>query len=563
MNGNTLFKASLCHAIVWGNSYTELQRDSGNSVVGLWPRNPAKTWLRRLTDDVTLKPEPWRPYVVQLPRGTLVCYTTDVLDINDQSEVHSQSQPSRIIPMEDVIHIPGMALDGRLGQSTVWLARETLGLWLAMDKFGSKYFANFARPGGILNVPQTSPEQRENAKRSWREAQGGENMHNVAVLPPGFTWQAMSNSAKDAQAVEIKKFVRTEIGAILHIPIHMLGEETRSRGSTEQLAQELKEYCFDPWLSQLRMEFKRKLFPNPVSNGIGRRPQPNAYFMDFDLSDFLRPDAASRDKSYAQGKQWGYFSTNDIHSKEKMNPVDEDWADEYWMPINMTLVTTPVDPTHQDGAGEGVVPAGAHPTPKKKKTPAKTGGSGSGSGKTTGKPPKNKRDLPLIFAYKRMFCDAFNRIFVSKTRDLRTFEGCFGPVLYTIRDLIETEATMEMQCRLEDNSESTTFVAEYIRSLHVRCESRDIDFNNPFAEVVEDELNMAIRAIRAEVYQEVANQKAREPVVVDAVPGANMFRPRVYGGDGEDLTLQGYIPYGGAGEEEEEEEVEEVTQGDI
>lgn len=536
MNGNTLMKATMCHAIAWGNSYVELQRDAGNSVLGLWPRNPGKTSLRRLTSDVRLEPVPWRPFPVSLPRGTLVCQTTDHLEVPDGSENGAMSGPSRIIPMADIIHIPGLALDGRVGQSTVWLARETLGIWLAMDKFGAKYFANFARPSGILNSPATSPELRENAKKSWREAQGGENMLGVAVMPPGFTWTPMANSPKDAQAVDIKKFVRSEIGAVLHIPTHMLGEESRSRGSTEQLAQELKEYCFDPWLSQIRMEYKRKLFPDPENSGIGRRPAANPYFMDFDLSDLLRPDAATRDKSYAGGKQWGYYNTNDIHSKEKMNPVDEPWADEYWMPINMTLVTTPVDPTFQDGAGEGSVPAGA---PGRKKKPAST---------EKGKTPKNERDVPLIFAYKRMFFDAFNRILTSKTRDVHAFNSCFGPVLYTIRDLIETEATMEMQCKLFSNDDSTQFVALYIRTLCERCDRREVDFNNPITEVVEDELNRAIRAIRVRVYQEVAQQKAGEPLVVDSSQDANIF-----GGTGDAIDVVGT---------EIEEIVVEVVEGE-
>jgi hypothetical protein len=45
--------------------------------------------------------------------------------------------------------------------------------------------------------------------------------------------------------------------------------------------------------------------------------------------------------------QWGYLCTNDLRAMEKLNPIEADWAEQYWMPINMTLVTTPIDPTHQ------------------------------------------------------------------------------------------------------------------------------------------------------------------------------------------------------------------------
>jgi HK97 family phage portal protein len=289
-----------------------------------------------------------------------MCFeTTDgIEESSDVTELQMNiSRGRRIIPMEDMIHVPGMlALDGRIGQGLVWLARNALGGVLAMEKFGSKYFANFAKPGGILEAPMNiapGTPLYEQSKRSWQEAQGGERAHTVAVMSTGWKFTPMSNNPQEAQTKEMREFLRTEIASLFHVPVRMAGDtSTKTRGSTEMENQELYDFALLPPMTAFKQEFARKVFPH---RGIGRTPR-NPYFLDFDATGLLRGDAASREKFNASGKQWGYLSTNDVRALEGLNPIDEPWADEYWIPVNMTLVTTPIDPTHQDGAGLGEAP---------------------------------------------------------------------------------------------------------------------------------------------------------------------------------------------------------------
>lgn len=354
MTWQTFLYAFLCHLLAWSGAYAEIQRDAGNAALGFWPRNPAKTRPIRLATAVRLDPEPWRPFPVALPAGALAYSTTDGVEEHDSSNPGAKGQPGRIIPAADMLHVPGITFDGRIGQSVVWLARNTLGAVLAMEKFGSKYFANFAKPGGILEMPANiSREDKETSKRSWQEAQGGENSHRVAVLPPGFKFQPMSHNPQEAQTTEQREFLRTEIASFFHVPARMAGDtSTKTRGSTEQENQELLDFALAPRISAIKQEFKRKLFPHP---GIGRKPKNN-FYLDCDTWDLVRGDAASREKFYASGRQWTYLSANDVRAFEKMNPIEEDWAEDYHLPINMTLASTPVDPSHQDGSGNGAKP---------------------------------------------------------------------------------------------------------------------------------------------------------------------------------------------------------------
>jgi HK97 family phage portal protein len=496
MSRQTLLKAYLCHCLAWGNGYIEIQRDAGNQVVGLWPRNPWKTRPRRMVTALHLPAEPWRPFPINLTPGTMVYQTTDGLDDFDHAEIDSKSQQARIIPAEDMLHVPGIAFDGRVGQSTVWLARQTIGLALATEKFGAKYFGNFARPGGILEMPaMVKKEDRDQAKLSWQEAQGGENSNRIAVMPPGFKWTQISNNPQEAQTTEARAAIRNEIASIFHVPVRMVGDTSKgSKSSTEQENQEMLDYTLSPWLSAIRLEWKRKLFPH---SGIGRKPK-NHFYVDFDITGMIRGDAASREKFNASMKQWGYGNTNDVRALEGMNPIDQPWAEQYWMPINMTLTTTPIDPTFQDGAGNGDVPDNARddkpPAAGKDAPPAKKGG----------------KDAPVKNAYSRLFNDAFGRILARDKRDNALFLRCFGPVLFAARDAVRIDAQVDLMLETElppVGGESDRFIGEYLHGMASRSKDWTAEGSD---EVSSRELDRAIRAIRIAVYREVATAKAKE-----------------------------------------------------
>ncbi len=465
MSRSVMIKASLLHGLAWGNSYIELQRDAGNGVSAMWPRNPYKTKPYRVFQKMVLEPVAWRPYPVTLQPGQLCYQTTDGLDQYDESEIDQKLGGGRLIAAEDMLAVPGLSFDGRIGQSTVWLARQTLGLALATEKFGAKYFSNYARPGGILTAPaQMTEPQREQAKRSWQEAQGGENSHRTAMLPSGWEWKPMSNNPEEAQSVETQKQIDRRICAILHVPPHMVGDVDKGRSNTEQLAQEFIQYALQPWLTAIKLEWKRKLFPR-TSRG------KNPYFVDFDLSDMLRPDAASREKYFATGRQWGFLNANDCRAVEKLNPIEDKSGEEFWMPINMTLATTPLDPSSQDGAGNG-------------KPDAKRG---------------------LMF---RMFEDCAGRLAARDKRDLKAVEGIFGSLLDAMHVDCRYDARREMSLGEFPSKESDRAIADYLGGLRDRWAA------GVPAEQVEPEFRRAWNTIRIAVYREAGAAKAKEPSVV-------------------------------------------------
>lgn len=374
MTSFTFFKTLMIHALLWGNAFAELQRDGSNSVTALWPRNPARTRAVRMLRDLTIEGTLY-------PAGTLIYETTENLSNSDPGSTTEspdiQLGKRRLILAEDMIHIPGLSLDGRVGQSTVYLARQIIGLALATEKYGAKFFGNGARPAGILTLPSKMEEIAiDNLRKSWAEAHGGENQFKVAVLEAGVKFEKIAATPNEGQMLETRNYQRADICSVFNVPLHMIaasgGGAAAGGGKTtvEQTSIEFVNYCLTPWITSFEKEMERKLFPK-----MGR--SSNKYFPKFDTHKLMYPDAASRATFYASGRQWGYLNKNDVRELEDMNPDESGTGDIYLVPVNMINDVALLPGGAADGAKPPVPVApkpgtpDITPAPTSKKKPAK------------------------------------------------------------------------------------------------------------------------------------------------------------------------------------------------
>lgn len=393
-------KTLICHDLLWGNAYAEIQRSPMDaSVVALWPRNPARTRAIRCIKPITLEGD-------LLPAGTLLYETTETLmacdpNMADQKDVSLGHR--RLILAEDMVHVPGLSLDGRVGQGVVWLARQIIGLALATEKYAAKYFGNGARPAGILTIPSAMEDKAvENLRRSWAEAHGGENKWKVAVLEKGVDFKPIAATPDEGQMLQTRQYQDAAICNIFLVPMHMLATSNGKTGKSnvEQNSIEFVQNCLMPWITAWQMELHRKLFPK-----MGRTA--NQFFPHFDVRRLMYPDADSRAKFYASGRQWGYLTKNDIRELEDLNPDESGAGDIYTVQVNMQndralieggaadgkkppVPRAPKPAPQQNPGMPGNQPAAGAPAPAAPaaKAPAKAAGK-KGAAKPTAKGKRN------------------------------------------------------------------------------------------------------------------------------------------------------------------------------
>ena len=230
---------------------------------------------------------------------------------------------------EDVLHIPALGFDGLVGYSPIAMAKNSIGVGLACEEYGAKFFANGAAPSGVLEHPGTIKDITR-LRESWNAIYGGsKNAGKVAILEEGMHYSPISISPNEAQFLETRKFQVDEIARIFHVPPHMIGDLERSTFSNiEQQSLEFVKYTLEPWLVRWEQSMARVLIS----------PSDKAqYFIKFNVDGLLRGDYQSRMSGYATARQNGWMSTNDIRELENLDRIPaEDGGDLYLINGNMT-----------------------------------------------------------------------------------------------------------------------------------------------------------------------------------------------------------------------------------
>ena len=295
----------MSHLLLWGNAYAQIIRNGKGEVIALYPLMPNKMSVDR--DE----------------HGQLY-YTYQ----RSNDEASTMTGSTVILRPSDVLHIPGLGFDGLVGYSPIAMAKNAIGMAIACEEYGAKFFANGATPGGVLEHPSTIKDPQR-VRESWQAAFGGSsNSNKVAVLEEGMKYTPISISPEQAQFLETRKFQINEIARIFRVPPHMVGDlEKSSFSNIEQQSLEFVKYTLDPWVIRWEQSIQRSLLS---------QEEKAQYFAKFNVEGLLRGDYQSRMNGYAIGRQNGWMSANDIRELENLDRIPaEDGGDLYLINGNM------------------------------------------------------------------------------------------------------------------------------------------------------------------------------------------------------------------------------------
>lgn len=238
-----------------------------------------------------------------------------------------------ILSPSDVLHIPGLGFDGLVGYSPIAMAKNAIGLAIAAEEYGSKFYANGAAPSGVLEHPGTLKDPGR-VRESWQATFGGSaNANKVAVLEEGMKYTPISISPNEAQFLETRKFQINEIARIFRVPPHMVGDlEKSSFSNIEQQSLEFVKYTLDPWVIRWEQALYRTLLSEEEKKTV---------FFKFNVEGLLRGDYASRMSGYATARQNGWMSANDIRELEDLDRIPAELGgDLYLVNGNMLPLTS-------------------------------------------------------------------------------------------------------------------------------------------------------------------------------------------------------------------------------
>lgn len=302
----------MTHLLLWGNAYAQIIRNSKGEVMALYPLMPNKMSVDR--DE----------------NGQLYYqYLRSIDEVGGKSE-------TVILKPTDVLHIPGLGFDGLVGYSPIAMAKNAIGLAIATEEYGAKFFANGAAPSGVLEHPGTIKDPQR-VREAWQSQFGGsQNSGKIAVLEEGMKYTPISISPEQAQFLETRKFQINEIARIFRVPPHMVGDlEKSSFSNIEQQSLEFVKYTLDPWVIRWEQSIMRTLLTPE---------EKKSYFVKFNLEGLLRGDYQSRMNGYATARQNGWMSANDIRELENLDRIPAEAGGDLYL-INGNML-----PLQQAGA---------------------------------------------------------------------------------------------------------------------------------------------------------------------------------------------------------------------
>lgn len=297
----------ISHALLYGNAYSWIERDSNFNPVGLH-------WIH--TENVECCWDGTRNYY--RIRNNTTCGDLDHIP--------------KVVAYEEMFHLQGLTVNYTGGCGIVHFAAQVIGKQLAADQYGAEFFANGAVAAGFLSHPgQLSEDARKNFLRGWNQRhQGQGNAHRIALLEEGISWNDMGVSPEDSQLVELANFGIKDIARFFNLPPGKLGDDARtSYSSVEQENRSYFNSTLGKWISRIEAEANCKLFTQ-------REMDSDSHFAEFKLDALFKADTSERFSAYSTAIQWGIKSRNEVRAEENLNPVSG--GDVLITPLNMEAI---------------------------------------------------------------------------------------------------------------------------------------------------------------------------------------------------------------------------------
>lgn len=314
-----LFETLYQHAIVWGNGYAWIARDTSGKPVGIY----------------NILPDRVQPFRTEDTNGVMQQWYA--LGINNRVSPVP-------IPASDVIHVPGLGFDGMRGYPIVQLMSANLRVGKSAEAFGDRFFANGGHLGGVISTPnKLTPEQIETMRSQISTGHTGvANAHRWMVLQGGAEAKTLTMPPDSAQYLETRRFSVLDVARILRVPPHVLYDLDRATwNNIEQMGIDLVKYSLNAWIVKTEQEINRKLF-SPTERRAG-------YFVKLNVDALQRGDHAQQIDSATKRLASGVSSINEeraLADKPGIGPDgDVHYVPAQWMSVERAASGMPADTT--------------------------------------------------------------------------------------------------------------------------------------------------------------------------------------------------------------------------
>lgn len=302
MTAYQLRETRLGHLATWGNAYSYINWNGAGQVEEIWPLRPDLMIVERVGGKLTYK-------------------------------YNMLSGKKYVWPAWRIWHTRWFSRDGIIGMTPIALAREGIGLALATEKFGGKYFGAGTQLPGVVEYPGKlkDPKKFIDGWNAMRKALSKNQL--LMILEEGMSFKDVGIKPEDAQFLQTRRFQDVKIAGFYHVPPHLIGElehATYTNIEEQQIEWVINLGAF--WLCREEQEARRCLLTET---------ERQTYFIEHNMEGLLRGNTAARFAAYQTAWQNSWMNADQILAKENMNPLPDGQGKKYWAPLNFAPIDDP------------------------------------------------------------------------------------------------------------------------------------------------------------------------------------------------------------------------------
>jgi len=245
----------------------------------------------------------------------------------------SETGITRDLPASSIWHIRGPSWNGWMGMETIRLAREALGLSIALEESHARLHKDGLQQAGAYSVEGSLTPDQYNQLAAWlkRFSPGGDMAGRAMILDKGAKWLSQTVSSVDLQHLETRRLQVEEVCRAARVMPIMVGlsEKTATYASAEQMFLAHVMHTLAPWAGRLEQSAEVALLTDQEKDqGLELR---------FDLNQLQRGDFKGRQDGLAIMRDRGVINANTWLAMEGMNPRTDPGGKQYIVAANMAV----------------------------------------------------------------------------------------------------------------------------------------------------------------------------------------------------------------------------------
>lgn len=257
-----------------------------------------------------------------------------VTQLDDYSLVYDVTMPNnRYVRLDSsaIWHIRGPSWNGWMGMETIRLAREALGLSIALEDSHAAMHKNGAQPSGVYSIEGNLDDAQHTKLMNWLKSYAQSERGAPLVLDRAAKWFAQQMSGVDAQHIETRRFQVEEICRGVRVIPLMVGQSEKSAtyASVEQLLVAHRMHTLGPWGGRLEQSGEAQLLTEAeVADG---------YELRFNMDAHVLSDFKSRQEGFQIQRRNGVINADEWREAEGRNPRADPGGPQFIVEANMAL----------------------------------------------------------------------------------------------------------------------------------------------------------------------------------------------------------------------------------